>query len=80
MVSQQTNNLSLRVGTFENNIDHRGKETWAMLGLPICNKNSAVNILLSFLFIFLIVAVVCLTKLSLFNAIFIFSLTLAHVS
>ena len=81
LVSQQTNNnLSFRVGTFENNIDHCGKETWAMVRLPICNKNSAVNILLSFLFIFLTVTIVCLTKLFLFNTTFIFSLTLAHVS
>ena len=54
---QGNNNLSFRAGTFKNNIDHRGQETCAMLGLPIYNKSSAVNVLL--------------TKLSFFNIRFI---------
>ena len=46
--------LSFRLGTFKNNIDHRGKETRAIFGLPIHNKNSAINGLLPFfLFTFL---------------------------
>ena len=51
----------------KNNIDDRGKETCSMIGLPIYNKNSAVNVLLPLLFDFLIIATVYLTKLSFFN-------------
>ena len=44
--------LSFRVGTFKNNIDHRDRETCVIFGLPIHNKNSAINGLLPFFFDF----------------------------
>ena len=34
--------LSFRVCTFKNNIDHQGKETCPILGLPIHYKNRAI--------------------------------------
>ena len=43
------------------NIDHRGKETCAMFDLPIQNKNSAINVLLLFLFDLFVIITVCLT-------------------
>ena len=43
--------LSFRVSTSKiKNINHRGKETCAMFGLPIQNKNSAINASLTLLF------------------------------
>ena len=45
--------LSFRVGTSKNeNIHYRGKETCAMFGLLIQNKNSALNVFLPFVFDF----------------------------
>ena len=42
--------LNFRVDTFKiRNIAHQGKDTYAMLGLAIQNKNSAKNALLNFL-------------------------------
>ena len=37
---------------FKNNIDHRDRETCVIFGLPIHNKNSAINGLLPFFFDF----------------------------
>ena len=46
-------NLSFRVDTFENkNIEHSGKETYAMFCLLIQNKNNTTNATLPFLFDF----------------------------
>ena len=53
-VGQQINNKNntpVRVGTFNNNIDHRGKETCALFISPIYNKNSTINSFLPFFFL-----------------------------
>ena len=45
--------LNFRVGTPKNKgTYHRGKETCAIFGLPVHNKNCAMNVLLPFFFDF----------------------------
>ena len=64
-VIQQNNYIDTKFhGTFKNNIDHQGKETYAIFGFAI---NSVRNNFLPFLFDFNIIATISLKKLSFFN-------------
>ena len=47
---QNNNNPKFRVSASKNNIGHRGKDTCAMFAFLIHNKNSAIKVLLPFLF------------------------------
>ena len=67
-VIQQNNYIDTKFhGTFKNNIDHQGRETCAIFGFPINNKNSVRNSFLPFFLDFNIIATISLKKLSFFN-------------